>query len=180
MFYLTCANCGKSFTVQFERQCTRQYCCRSCYMSARNRTELNPAYKRDLSGEKNPMFGRGRKGADNPMFGKRGPLAPRWKGGRKSRPDGYTFVVAPPGYERPSYVKPNGTAYVLEHRLVMERALGRPLTESEVIHHKDGNPRNNAIDNLELFESQSAHIKIAHPGHLQAPGAKSRRGSQLP
>jgi hypothetical protein len=34
-------------------------------------------------------------------------------------------------------------AYIREHRLVMERVLGRYLLPREVVHHKDGNKRNN-------------------------------------
>lgn len=38
----------------------------------------------------------------------------------------------------------------LEHRLVMEQILGRPLARTEQVHHKDANKLNNAPSNLEL------------------------------
>jgi hypothetical protein len=41
---------------------------------------------------------------------------------------------------------------VLEHREVMEQHLGRKLRKGEVVHHKDGNRKNNDVDNLELME----------------------------
>lgn len=37
-----------------------------------------------------------------------------------------------------------------EHRLVMERKLGRPLKSNEIVHHKDRNVRNNNLSNLVL------------------------------
>lgn len=108
------------------------------------------------------MFGKGLHGANNPMFGKREHFSPRWKGGRKIRKDGYIMVVAPANHPYPSYITPSGTKYVLEHRLVMEQHLGRYLQPEEVVHHRDKNPTNNTIDNLELFASQADHIRIAH------------------
>src|SRR5262245_45901020 len=42
----------------------------------------------------------------------------------------------------------NNLGYVLEHRLVMARKLGRPLKESETVHHIDGDKENNSPDNL--------------------------------
>ncbi len=38
-----------------------------------------------------------------------------------------------------------------EHRLVMERVLGRPLSANENVHHKDGDKPNNEPANLELW-----------------------------
>lgn len=46
-----------------------------------------------------------------------------------------------------------------EHRVVAEKILGRPLLQGEVIHHRDGNKRNNAPENLVIFSSQSEHAK---------------------
>lgn len=49
---------------------------------------------------------------------------------------------------------------VLKHRLVMEEHLGRKLSETETVHHIDGDKLNNNIDNLRLFQSKSEHAKF--------------------
>lgn len=46
-----------------------------------------------------------------------------------------------------------------EHRVVAEQILGRPLKPGEVVHHIDGNKRNNAPENLMVFASQAEHVK---------------------
>mgnify|MGYP000939239623 CR=1 FL=1 len=48
---------------------------------------------------------------------------------------------------------------VHEHRVVAERLLGRPLVECEVVHHIDGDKRNNRPDNIQIFPSQSEHAE---------------------
>lgn len=49
---------------------------------------------------------------------------------------------------------------ILEHRLIMEKKIGRRLKNIEVIHHIDTNRQNNKILNLWLCANMSEHIKI--------------------
>jgi hypothetical protein len=39
----------------------------------------------------------------------------------------------------------------------MEKHLGRYLKPEEVVHHIDGNPGNNVLDNLMLFPNDGEH-----------------------
>lgn len=56
-----------------------------------------------------------------------------------------------------SYPKIFGTH---AHRILAEEVVGRPLKKGEVVHHKDGNTRNNLVDNLEVLSSQAEHAKL--------------------
>lgn len=81
-----------------------------------------------------------------------------WKGGRRIDEQGYILVYMP---DHP-FAAANGC--VREHRLIVEAAIGRYLTESEIVHHRDDDPSNNAIDNLLLYESNAAHIRDTRQG----------------
>jgi hypothetical protein len=81
----------------------------------------------------------------------------RWKGGRNLSGHGYWRLYLP---DHPSA---NKSGYVLEHRLVWETEHGQQVPNGCIVHHRDGNKTNNAIDNLELMPfrmHQSMHAKV--------------------
>ena len=53
------------------------------------------------------------------------------------------------------------------HRIIMERFIGRPLHQHEIVHHVDGDPSNNAPSNLRAM-SQSEHARI----HAELQGGR--------
>jgi uncharacterized protein (DUF1330 family) len=85
--------------------------------------------------------------------GMRGPNNPRWKGGRRIR-NGYIDILKPDhkfaGYD----------GYVSEHRIIVEKFIGRYLTKKECVHHLNNNKSDNRIENLVVFNSHSNHIRL--------------------
>lgn len=74
---------------------------------------------------------------------------PAWRGGRRQRADGYWLVWTANG-ER------------LEHRVIVEQAIGRALKDEEIVHHRDGDRSNNNPANLAVM-SQSDHAALHAP-----------------
>jgi len=77
---------------------------------------------------------------------------PSWNGGRSITGEGYVRVKRDPADAH--LITPSSNGYVLEHRLVMARKLGRPLKRSETVHHKNGDKADNAEGNLQLRSGQ--------------------------
>ena len=70
------------------------------------------------------------------------------------------------------YVKDGGkTVARREHRVVVEASIGRKLEPWELVHHKDGDKANNAIENLEVKEF-GEHTAEHHQGTRKSQDAK--------
>jgi hypothetical protein len=65
-----------------------------------------------------------------------------------------------------------------EHRLIIERAIGRELLPKEIVHHINKIKTDNRLSNLMLFDSSSNHTKyhnnpkLVSPEHILFDGSK--------
>ncbi len=80
-------------------------------------------------------------------------------GRKKHRPyytkEGYKQVYVPHSPE----ARENG--YAPEHRVIASKMLRRSLQKDEVVHHCDGNKRNNSPGNLQVM-TRKQHWKTHH------------------
>jgi HNH endonuclease len=98
------------------------------------------------------VSGRLRQIGEIPAPDRSGPSAGAWKGGRHVTREGYVWVR--PFADDLSYCVPVCTGYTQEHRLVMGKALGRPLTGEETVHHINGIKDDNRLENLQLRQGK--------------------------
>ena len=73
--------------------------------------------------------------------------------GKKIKNMGYIYIYYP------EYKNCNSNGYVAEHRLVMEKHIGRYLRKDEVIHHINGIKDDNRIENLQLM-THAEHTRL--------------------
>ena len=126
---------------QIKRQ-KGKYCSRSC----RNKVYTQQSHWPVMYGAKNPA----------------------WKGGvTYRRTHGNYGTVKYVRCPKEFYAMARKDGYVMEHRLVMARHVGRPLLRTEVVHHIDHKTLNNSINNLMLFPTNQAH-KIFEAGKAGA------------
>ena len=94
-----------------------------------------------------------------------GPSNPAWKGG-------VTYFRKHGNYKPIKYVRcppeflpmARKDGYVMEHRLIVARTIGRCLLRIEVVHHEDHDPQANGVGNLMLFASNRDHKLYEHHG----------------
>jgi len=78
------------------------------------------------------------------------------KGTGRIKANGYILCFSP------NHPFTNNNGYVLEHRLVAEKCLGRLLLKEEVVHHINGIKDDNRPENLYLFETNGKHTSFHH------------------
>ncbi len=137
-----CERCNSSFKKRTgkyresnKKYEKRRFCSIKCRLEWQKEWYIkdNPIKYFDNSGNKNPRWGKFKNNLEG-----------------KERKD---------GYKRVSY---NGKR-ILKHRFLKELELGRKLMEKEIVHHRDGNNKNNELDNL-IIITQSEHCKLHNFG----------------
>lgn len=75
---------------------------------------------------------------------------PMWNGGKTKTYLGYIAIR--------SQNNPMKNGYIYEHRLKMEKKLGRKLLSNEIVHHKNEIKHDNRLSNLEVMD-RGEHIR---------------------
>jgi hypothetical protein len=164
---VTCPECGTEFEI---RTCRLQRvksptCSRQCNGKARGRDWAKHAHKSRAAWTEDSL--------ESFVAKMSGPNNPAWKGGvtywRKAGNYPPIKYVRAPDWALPM-ARQDG--YIMEHRLLRAAMVGRMLSRSEVVHHRDHDPLNNAPSTIELWPSNGSH-KAAEHGRV-VPGVTNR------
>lgn len=184
-----CTECGVTFEAKLK---SRKLCSSKCRQRAFRRGATSPEYKNPLpfdEAKRGPYFEAGewwwyskryrtrtevrccercdKEFTVSPFSSRRGIgrycsascRALKTDGRQKTR-HGYIKVFSPvhPAVQ----MRANTSKYVFEHRLVMEKHLGRYLERYENVHHKNGVRDDNRLENLELWmKPQPTGVRVS-------------------
>ncbi len=153
-----CIICNRIFTGRN----TRKFCCLKCYYIFRKQFLIgkkSPRWKGGISKQElkcrlcNKIFiGRHyrlycSKKCQLKSLDTSGSNNGMWKGGKIKDKDGYIMIL----YKTHPFSR---CGYVAEHRLKIEKKIGRYLTKDEIVHHKNEIKNDNRISNLILLNKK--------------------------
>jgi hypothetical protein len=175
-----CLQCGKSVVRYESTKSKSTYCSYGCYWKSKKGKHLSPEHRKKMSDTQKRIGNRpppcwGRKLTEEhkqklSMKGRHHTIesrikmgktrkgkytkekSSRWKGGHPFDSSGYILAYFP---NHPHSIN---RCYILEHRLVMEKTIGRYLTSLEVVHHINEDRSDNRIENLMMFKNNSEHL----------------------
>lgn len=171
-----CRVCGKEFHIKpsWAKRGRGLYCSRECfyisdaYLIQRRQTLTTIGTTETICAYCGKVFNtsptkiKNNRGKFCSVYCKRKGCIPKgernkcWKGGRivfKNHKKTYIMVY-----------QDNGK-YALEHRIVMEKFIGRNLLPNEVVHHINKNGIDNRIENLMLFSNNGEHLSYELKRH---------------
>ena len=132
-----CAVCGQPFVKKYREQVCCSRGCGNKYKSA-DREQVCPVC--------GAVFERPH-GKSRTYCSRTCAMTGRYRKGQvRAHADGATINHSS-GYVQ----EKQGGKWSMQHRIVMERAIGRKIRESERVHHKNGNRQDNRPENLELW-----------------------------
>ena len=159
--FFKCENCAGTFRCSPSD--ARRFCSMGCRRKGEYKTVTRPCEVCGKIASKPPSAVRKRFFCGAKCHGafssinRVGEKANHWRGG---------VVLNTNGYLRISH-GPETRKYI--HRKVMEQHLGRPLSRDEVVHHINGDKRDNRIENLMVMTNQehtTLHQSMrGHHGH---------------
>lgn len=157
---IKCKTCGKEF-LSFKSD-KRVFCSLQCYWKSMDGFKGRPISEdtKKKIGIANAIALKGKKmlphvrqilaESRKKQIGENHPL---WAGGIKKGTRGYVYIYSP----HHPYKKIDN--YVAEHRLIIEKAIGRFLSSSEVVHHINKITSDNRLENLMAFSNNGNHMK---------------------
>jgi uncharacterized protein (DUF1330 family) len=156
MIKRVCEACTQEFMIRYYRKNTAKFCSPKCYWNSLKGMHPSSEFKTGQHRSSKTEFKKGRISWSkiHPELMPSGKNNHNWKGGKVVITNGYIEILN----RKHPFCNQHG--YVREHRLIVEKHIGRYLTPKEVVHHINGDKHNNCLDNLMAFSSQANHMKF--------------------